>query len=416
MTVTEDIDVRVHALQSETERRFVEQEHRFFHALSNLRKYWNGPDHLRRSSIIALGWAITSKAARSATTGGIGIVALISVFLAWKANALLARQNQTLDQQTMLIEAQRRASLNIELSSIWDQLRDEVPEQPPSVGFEPSNVLTARIVSVSRALLPYQSLEIGAAHASNAGSRFWEFQLPASQVVLRDRPLSPERGQLIQALAALGIDIETLSYRGATFAYADLSGQILSFPAADRVDLSRASFRGAIIWRTDFSHTNLAGADFACAYFEHVIFGGGVGTVMNYGIKFGEVDLGGFIVDHSTSGLENYRGFAGVHIHPDTLDMADLRGALLDGLRFRRESAEWADNIMKKVDRSRYYLMDAPGGTGDKIIKSRDENFEHAQRDAMNQRCEKERPSIDARIARGVWSDTLTEEWPGWLD
>ena len=58
----------------------------------------------------------------------LGITALLGLFLAWRGNAFLKQQNY-------LVESQRRASLIFELSSILDEVDEELDATPPEHKF-----------------------------------------------------------------------------------------------------------------------------------------------------------------------------------------------------------------------------------------------------------------------------------------
>jgi hypothetical protein len=150
-------------------------------------------------------------------------------------NKLLESQNEMIQRQMSLEEANRRSALVMLMSNIMDKVDREIEAQQKGLskkareatlyGLSPS--LIGQIAALSHAFKPYKYME-GEALIAKA--------------------LSPERGQLLTTLTALPLDTVTMDriYRSATFQSADLK---------------LAKLKGAYLSGADLREANLQGAD-----------------------------------------------------------------------------------------------------------------------------------------------------------
>jgi Pentapeptide repeats (8 copies) len=176
------IERRVSAEGVRTEALLVAQEHRMVPALVNVAEILFGRHRARRIELLpralgALFWCLVP----SGGTTAVGIVALLSLVVAWQQTQLLSAQNKKIEVQNMLAEAQRRAGLMFETSAIFQVLdeerRDASPkgqrlECGPSLVercwatreaeklFVPSRATTGRIAALTQALRPYRYLTV----------------------------------------------------------------------------------------------------------------------------------------------------------------------------------------------------------------------------------------------------------------
>ena len=406
----------VENLRKEIEVRLVEQEHRPLAVLTNYSKYRKGPELYKNAAISAIWSFLLRVIFTGGTFGGLGFVAILGLTAAVRNNELTEQQNTRIDQQTLLIDAQRRASLNIELAGIWDQLVVETPEGDKSIAFQPSDTLTARVVALTRALTPYISLvtQQPLTHDSLPDRlsllRHVVPSLPSSRLEMQPKPLSPERGQLLISLTSIGASISHISRRGATFGYADLRSQILSFPDLKFTDLTHADFGGSVLWRTDFTGAIFPEANFECAYLEHVIFGFLGGPYYSDDAKFDYVDLGSFTVRPFYGGVDPSGNKIGTYvIHPAVFAFMDVSKAFLDGLYFSGFDNYQEITLPESFDRSRYELV-ASENPGDYVVSVIDEVKEDEMHRKAEVYCGKS-SIIDTRFARIMWGDILDGEW-----
>lgn len=182
---------------------------------------------------------------------------------------LLINQNNLIDQQTHLLEAERRSSLVFLMSNILDKVDEEIKLQQKeldstasdSVRYKLSDQLVSRIIALSRSLQPYRLKD---------GN-------------LLSRPISPERGQLFIALMVSRInksDLATIGFAGdfsyaiigdiplsnaslfsARLEYADFQGVALNGADLTSADLSKANLSNAYLVSSNLSGANLSGAN-----------------------------------------------------------------------------------------------------------------------------------------------------------
>lgn len=84
---------------------------------------------------------------------------------------------------------------------------------------------------------------------------------------------SPERGQVLLALLAAGVDLESAERAGANFTYANLQGAKLVKNIISGIDLSYAVLRDADMRDTVLINVALRGADLRRAEIHHTVFG-----------------------------------------------------------------------------------------------------------------------------------------------
>lgn len=176
----ERINKRLDEESRKTEAQLIAQEHRLVPAMRNLTEILFGESRERRSELLpkalmALFWCFLP----SGGTATVGAVALLSLGLAWQQTRLLQSQNEKIEMQNMLAEAQRRSSLMFETSAIFEAINTESRETKerkidcqPKIGysidacwneynqFRPSKATTGRIAALTQALRPYRYMTV----------------------------------------------------------------------------------------------------------------------------------------------------------------------------------------------------------------------------------------------------------------
>ncbi|PSL20966.1 pentapeptide repeat-containing protein [Shimia abyssi] len=272
------------------------------------------------------------------------LTALIAAMAALAGTALLFRQNQllqdqsvlfaeqntridqqiTLDQYTVqLAEASRNAQLVVEITAIAGELGQAVDrvmaaQGVPETGSGARSVdgsvpvldplqdldlgLIMRISSASLATRPYRFLKGGiTTHDQGdilrdalarrredlpqtwaAMSQGFGWEEETGGLGLVDRPASPERGQLLTALLQSGIrNTEVLSFYGLDLSYAYAQGLILPTVSAQSARLAYADLSYAQVFETDFGGAALTGARFQKAFMRDVSFASVPGEAIN---------------------------------------------------------------------------------------------------------------------------------------
>lgn len=229
----------------------------------------------------------------------IGIIFLVFAALPVVVTMLqllvLSRQNELIRQQTELAESARRSALVFEQSSILDEIDEELDSFAVQSGDSTKVRLTprleGRIVALSRSLRPYRYLD---------GDR------------LTEEPRSPERGQLLMALANSQIDL-SLILHDADFSFADLPGTTLIDVDLGRTVSARRVAAGSLV-----------GANFRSSYFNSVSFRGAdlSSSQFHRSLLFG--------MNFESSNLDS-ADFTGAHISDADFTSANLFGAHFTG-------------------------------------------------------------------------------------
>lgn len=270
----------------------------------------------RYAWITARRWVIASLTALIAA-----MAALAGTALLFKQNQLIAAQsdllrdqNTRIEEQTVLLtqqvqlaEAERNAALAVEITGIAARLGSALDRIAPvqADGGGPSELFNAldpagldrelilRITSVSRATQPYRFLDLGV-RAQDFGDRMrhamerrrddlpatyarmaeaFRWQEAGAESRLIDRPLSPERGQLLTVLLGAGIhNLERLNFAGLDLSFAHMPNADIAILTALGARLSYADFSGSYLSEVDLGGAALENARFRGAQFRRSSF------------------------------------------------------------------------------------------------------------------------------------------------
>ncbi|SFL71820.1 Pentapeptide repeat-containing protein [Bradyrhizobium sp. NFR13] len=155
---------------------------------------------------------------------------------------LLSNQNRKIDQQTAVADAQKRSAFVTEMFSILQEVAKTVGPDG-TIGRE----LATRIAVLSTSAVPYIYLDFSGTDEGIDPKRI-------------ARPLSPERGQLVVALARMGVKFEPLMSAGAVFDSSDLRGVSLLGADLSRISLENSDLSSANLNNSRFFSANLRGA------------------------------------------------------------------------------------------------------------------------------------------------------------
>ncbi|WP_371168810.1 pentapeptide repeat-containing protein [Aliiroseovarius sp. 2305UL8-7] len=267
---------------------------------------------LRKVSVSLIGWLLKKEAARlyfgfSAAVLG-GMIGVATVMLLAEQNRKLERQNERIllqtdanIAQTILLEGVRRASANEEFLELLSEINsaasseleectshrnaydDAARDQPcwmndgirgdqrRYVFLTPE--LNARIDQFARRSEPYM--------VALPQSRTIDFDLPL-RGQFRFVFLSPERGQLFEALIQNDVRIRSGDYSFAQLDGSDLSGAYVTGANLSSASLIEAQLHRAIFASVDFSLADLTGAYVGEAYVHDSSFAGGLLTEANF--------------------------------------------------------------------------------------------------------------------------------------
>jgi len=265
--------------------------------------------------ILKLGvWAVTRNwALRIITTIFIAIGGLLGSILLYNQNQLIVKQNDRIDIQNSLLEADRRSSLVFLMSNILDKVDSEIKSQRDTmqnevtesseIKYSLSKPLMSRIIALSRALRPYRIMD---------GD------------TLSTELISPERGQLFIALMENGLDSRTqyeIVNKG-NFSYADIGRTRIynaSFPNANlsHVNLNSTSFMwGGDLLGVNFSGAKLLFVNFSGADIGNVDFSGADLTKANFGgVKLGGVNFANAKLYHANFRKADFSGVKNINFN-----------------------------------------------------------------------------------------------------
>ncbi|WP_374398169.1 pentapeptide repeat-containing protein [Tabrizicola sp.] len=315
-------------------------------------------------------WIIASLTALIAA-----MAALAGTALLFKQNQLIAtqtdllrEQNTRIQEQTQLIqtdvqlaEAARNAALAVEITDIAAELGKVVDRVHGKDLSNPFNVLDPatdidrslflRIVSISRALMPYRFLDTGL-HEEDAtdglrqalqrrrgdlGDGYpkleayfgWADRPEGTWLV--DRPASPERGQLLRVMVSSGLrNLELFTFAGLTLDHAMLKATDLSLITAQQARLSYADFSGSYLVECDFGSAILENARFRRAHISRSRFAALTADQVLPPLPpqagLATTRLSGADFSRATIQASDFSGAA--------LTAASFDGALLDGVTF----------------------------------------------------------------------------------
>ncbi|MDP3315629.1 MAG: pentapeptide repeat-containing protein [Devosia sp.] len=284
-------------------------------------------------------------------------------------NARIEEQNRFIQSQIELGEAQRSTSIVPEILNIGAEVAREVDELRASGNGAPaisdlSPSLRARIVAASTASRPYRYLRTplddiddqllmssGLLRRTDlAASAKVQAQLDAAQSgnvqfsgeqtgVMTDRPLSPERGQIMAILIYNRLtDFSTLI--GADFSFAEVraasmgSSLVLTFAALrfasfDRQLLIGANFSGAYLEHARFRNASINGSQFGIGTLPSIT---GEGIGFERGTQLSGTDFTGAII--KDTGFARARGF-GINFDRAVIHKVQFTDAEMAGSTFR---------------------------------------------------------------------------------
>ncbi len=283
-------------------------------------------------------------------------------------NARIEEQNRFIQSQIELGEAHRSTSIVPEILDIGAEVAREVDElraggngAPAISDLSPS--LRARIVAASTASRPYRYLRTplddiddqllmssGLLRRTDlAASAKVRSQLEASSVnvqfsgeqtgVMTDRPLSPERGQIMAILIYNRLtDFSTLI--GADFSFAEVraasmgSALVLTFAALrfasfDRQLLIAADFSGAYLEHARFRNASINGSQFGVGTLPSIT---GEGIGFERGTQLSGTDFTGAII--KDTGFARARGF-GINFDRAVIHKVQFINGEIAGSTFR---------------------------------------------------------------------------------
>jgi len=278
----------------------------------------------------------------------LGFAGLLGALLIYNQNKLIEKQNYRLDQQTYLLEAERRGQLVYLFSNIMDAISKEIEDD---IGKKEkrdlSPQLMGRIIALSSRLKPYTYLE---------GDN------------LTKKPLSPERGQLLISLVKSQLDSSSYIniFENGDFEYADLEGADLDNAFLPYISLNNANLKRIGLHYTYLPDVYFKNSDMRRAMMEKVTIGRSEfsnvqmdSVILRYstisGADFTDSSLRGADMLYSRIYWTNFINCDLTHANfkRANLKKSDLRGATLHSTNFTNAgldsvkvgSIDWLHNM-----------------------------------------------------------------------
>lgn len=331
----ESLDASIAGVRDEFELKLIERERRLaVNIYDAVNAYLHGGlrDIKFLTAIKSLLFTVFSPA--TAVAAGLGLISILTLVLAWQSNKLVEKQNELLSIQNLLQESSRRAGLTVELTEVLNRISDASLKDFVAYD-EPTNqecrqdkygytfrvqihkeykfstlpdALLGRLVALSNSFRPYRYIDVTKQDMTS------DFESGLSE------PMSPERAQLLLALANARISIRDVAEAGGTFERSPLGGAQLTGMQIHGAELNssdfnlgilaHASFRGAALRHSKFSGSNATCADFTSAD----LTGADLSQGMFQGASFDNARLQGVMFYTGTFNDATFRN-------------ADLRGA-----------------------------------------------------------------------------------------
>lgn len=328
---SDDIEI----LRSEMEIKFIERERRLSGNLHDLFVSFveQGISGSKFSAALKAS-LITVFSPATATAAGIGVASILTLVLAWQSNELLKRQNELINTQNLLQESSRRAGLTVELTEVLNRISDanlprvsssddetariclqenygydfSVPSSAQRAMRSLPEMLLGRVVALSNSFRPYRYLDIDRNDLITDSSSGLSV------------PMSPERAQLLFALANARIDMAEVAQAGGDFSRTPLGNAQLSGMWINNLKLPASDLNGAILVysnfsRADLSYSNLVEVNATCGVYTGA-------KLVNVNMAGGQF-MGASFDDAVMQGVNVYMA----NFKDATFQRADLRGA-----------------------------------------------------------------------------------------
>lgn len=235
-------------------------------------------------------------------------------------NVLITHQNERIEQQSFLAEAERISELNLLSNSVISDLSKSFQKKKV---MKLDKLITARIITLSHYLKPYYYLEAGK---------------------LIDYPISPERGLLLVSLINNNICPSSLDeiYSESNFRQSDLININLENEYLKSIDLSGANLRGANLEGANLEKAKLKRANLRGSFVldieketKYKINNGLIRTT-----NFENSNLKGSVLTNADCRGSNFRG---ANLSKSNLVNTNFNSAYLEGANFEKANLSQAN-------------------------------------------------------------------------
>lgn len=269
------------------------------------------------------------------------IIAIVTIIIAFRANELIEIQNKRIEQQTYLAESERISSLFFELTSIYNKIDQEYTLAKQNGNNQEevqlSNQLVGRITSITQALKPYRFLNINGE--------------------LCDKPISPEKGQLLTTLLKANVDIDQF-HKEVNFTHTDLSSRDLKGESINIEKLMYANFNNSDLSTSEFIRVNFSNSTITNSFFNDTKFKGtildnaSISSSQFYNTEF----LDATMIKTVFKDNDKFRGAKFPYSHMDTvsfincdLSEVDFSNSTISACKFTNTILPAAENFDRSI-------------------------------------------------------------------
>ena len=183
---------------------------------------------------------------------------------------MFRQQNNRLDQQTYLQEADRRGQTLLLMDNMLKEINDEIARNPQN---KLNDATAGRLIALSKILKPYRYLENDSLtkHIVSPERGYLLISLLETGINLRSSARSRSNGILIERLDFTYSELRNIALRKADLIEIDLSFADLRNSSFNGTDFEKAKLHKAAISNTDLSYTSFKEADLSNANLQNAI-------------------------------------------------------------------------------------------------------------------------------------------------
>lgn len=256
---------------------------------------------------------------------------------------MFRQQNNRLDQQTYLQEADRRGQTLLLMDNMLQEINTEISRDPQN---KLNDATAGRLIALSKILKPYRYLENDS---------------------LTKNIVSPERGYLLISLLETGINLRSTARSRANgilleridFTYSELRNVTLKKADLIEIDLSHADMRNSSFNGTDFENATFYNASISQADLSYTSFKNA--DLRNAKLENSILDYANLQkADLSSSNLKN------VSLSKTVLKEATLKNAIVHKtferdakMQLNKDQSEWlfSNYEVTEIDTDSYQLL-----------------------------------------------------------
>ena len=256
---------------------------------------------------------------------------------------MFRQQNNRLDQQTYLQEADRRGQTLLLMDNMLQEINTEISRDPQN---KLNDATAGRLIALSKILKPYRYLENDSLTKNIVSPErgYLLISLLETGINLRSTARSRANGILLERIDFTYSELRNVTLKKADLIEIDLSHADMRNSSFNGTDFENATFNNASISQADLSYTSLKNADLRNATLEN--------SILDYA-NLQKADL-------SSSNLKN------VSLLKTVLKEATLKNAIVHKtferdarMQLNKDQSEWlfSNYEVTEIDTDSYQLL-----------------------------------------------------------